>query len=73
MVYFALASDDRLPALEGITLPVAVLAARGWHRLRMPAALGATGLAAATIPGMLYSARTLRDTGSRARSPVHHR
>jgi hypothetical protein len=61
-VYFALDGSARLPALQGVSLPLAVLAARGWSRLRMPRALGVTALAVAALPGMVYSAQTFRDT-----------
>jgi hypothetical protein len=61
-VYLTLARDGRLPALAGVTLPLAVLAVRGWNRLRLPRIAAVAALAAATLPGMLYSAQTFRDT-----------
>lgn len=52
-------------ALSGITLPLSVLAVRGWsrfslrHRLAWPAAV--TLIAAFTIPGVVYFAQGARD------------
>ncbi len=44
-------------ALQGLSLPFAVLAVRGWRRLRLPAALGVAAVALITIPGLAYNAR----------------
>jgi hypothetical protein len=44
-------------ALQGLSLPFAVLAVRGWRRLRLPAALGALAIALVTLPGLAYDAR----------------
>ena len=44
-------------ALQGLSFPFAVLAVRGWQRLRLPAALGAVAVALVTIPGLAYDAR----------------
>jgi hypothetical protein len=56
VTYFSI--DSFAPhALQGISLPFAVLAVRGWHRLRLPAALGVVAIAAVTLPGLAYDAR----------------
>jgi hypothetical protein len=44
-------------ALQGLSLPFAVLAVRGWRRLRLPAALGAVAIALVTLPGLAYDGR----------------
>ena len=56
VTYFA--NDAFAPhALQGLSLPFAVLAVRGWRRLRLPAALGAAAVALITIPGLAFNAR----------------
>lgn len=49
-------------ALQGLSLPLAVLAVRGWGRLRLPpgigVALGAVAVGVATLPGLVYDGRT---------------
>ena len=67
--YVVLGQSARLQALAGITLPLAVLAVRGWPRLTRRPALGLVALAIATVPGMLYAAQTMRDTVRAGRSP----
>src|ERR1700722_12797688 len=44
-------------ALQGLSLPLAVLAVRGWRRLRLPAALGVVAIALVTLPGLAYDGR----------------
>ena len=48
-------------ALEGIALPLSVLAVRGWPRGRAAIALGLTAVAVFTVPGLANYARSLRD------------
>ena len=48
-------------ALQGLSLPFAVLAVRGWRRLRPPALLGALAIALVTLPGLAYDARKFID------------
>jgi hypothetical protein len=56
VTYFA--NDAFAPhALQGLSFPFAVLAVRGWRRLRLPAAIGAVAVALVTIPGLAYDAR----------------
>jgi hypothetical protein len=60
--YVLLGSDARLLALQGVSLPLAVLATRGAQRARLSALAGATVLAILVLPGMAYSLQSLRDT-----------
>ena len=46
-------------ALGGLSLPLAILAVRGWRRLRLPAVAGAAAVALITVPGTVYWAREL--------------
>ncbi len=46
-------------ALQGLSFPFAVLAVRGWQRLRLPAVLAAIAIALITIPGLAYDARKI--------------
>lgn len=46
-------------ALQGLSFPFAVLAVRGWQRLRLPAVLGVLAIALVTIPGLAYDARKI--------------
>ena len=62
VVYFALESSWIYHAFSGISLPVAILAVRGWTRLRAPAWLGVAGVAALTLPGMAFYVQNLRRT-----------
>ena len=48
-------------ALQGLSFPFAVLAIRGWRRLRLPALLGIFAIALVTIPGLAYDARKIVD------------
>ncbi|HEY5428075.1 MAG TPA: hypothetical protein VIK04_03095 [Solirubrobacteraceae bacterium] len=60
VTYFA--NDSFAPhALQGLSFPFAILAVRGWQRLRLPVALGAVlgtvAIGLVTIPGLAYDAR----------------
>ena len=46
--------------LEGISVPLAVLAVRGWQRLPLPAKAVVPALAVAIVPGLIYSADQTR-------------
>jgi hypothetical protein len=53
-----LANDSFAPhAFQGLSFPFAVLAVRGWRRLRLPAVLGVAAIALVTIPGLAFNAR----------------
>lgn len=66
VTYFALGS---FPAhgLEGLSIPLAVLMVRGWHRLRAPTWAGAPLLLVTILPGLLYVGEQLADV---ARSSI---
>ena len=63
-VYFVI-PEDPPHALSGITLPLAILAVRGWRRLRIPRAIAApaavAAIAAVTVPAAIYQAKSVRD------------
>ena len=46
-------------ALQGLSFPFAVLAVRGWQRLRLPAVAGVAAVVLVTIPGLSYDARKM--------------
>ncbi|MEA2474939.1 MAG: hypothetical protein QOE06_2854 [Thermoleophilaceae bacterium] len=48
-------------ALEGISLPLAVLSVRGWQAVRLPAALGALAAALLVVPGAFFAADDMRN------------
>lgn len=48
-------------ALEGASLPLAVLLVRGWRALRCPAAIGLVAIALCTLPGMAYLVKSFFD------------
>jgi hypothetical protein len=63
ITYFA--NDSFAPhALQGLSLPFAVLAVRGWQRLRLPAVLGLIAVALITIPGLVFNARKFARTAN---------
>lgn len=66
--YFA-ASQFPYHALQGLTVPLAVLAVRGWSRLRLPAIAGAAALALVTIPGAVHVVDTFRDNKRSTEAP----
>lgn len=53
-VYLALDKSYFYHAFAGVTLPLAVLAARGWRELRAPALAAAAVVACLTLPGLAY-------------------
>jgi hypothetical protein len=66
VTYFVLGSFPS-HALESISLPLAVLAVRGWSSLKLPRVAGPLAVLAVTVPGMAYEVRAFRNV---ARSPV---
>ncbi len=58
-------------ALQGLSLPLAVLAVRGWQRLRAPAALGVLAIAAVSVPGLALDAQKLLQS-ARSRVPQYY-
>jgi hypothetical protein len=64
VTYFV--NDSFAPhALQGLSLPWAVLAVRGWRRLRLPAVLGVAAVGLLTIPGLAYDARKFVNSAKR--------
>jgi hypothetical protein len=56
VTYFV--NDSFAPhALQGLSLPLAVLAVRGGQRLHLPVLVGAAAVGLLTIPGLAYNAR----------------
>ncbi len=56
VTYFV--NDSFAPhALQGLSLPLAVLMVRGWRRLRLPPVAGVVALGLVTIPGLAFNAR----------------
>jgi hypothetical protein len=51
-------------ALQGLSFPLAVLAVRGWQRLRLGVVLGAVAVLLVTVPGLVYDARKFVKTAS---------
>lgn len=66
---YLIVANSRFHAFQGMSLPLAVLAVRGWQRLRAPRALGAVAVAAVTLPGFAYAVDRLRDSVELDRSP----
>jgi len=68
IVYLAV-SNARFHAFQGMSLPLAILAVRGWRALDLPRAAAAVAIAAVTLPGFAYAVDTLRDSVALDRSP----
>jgi hypothetical protein len=68
VVYFASPSVPA-HAFEGITLPLAVLAVRGWTRARAPAFVGAAMVVLLIVPGTAVQIRDLRRAVLRGDQP----
>ncbi len=67
-VYF-LATTFPFHALQGITFPLAVLAVRGFQRLRMPSVAGVACVLALTLPGAAFALGTFRDSKNSGEAP----
>ncbi|HEV3055897.1 MAG TPA: hypothetical protein VGX45_14640, partial [Solirubrobacteraceae bacterium] len=61
LAFLVLRADARAGALEGICLPLAILAVKGWQRLRWPAFVSALALAVAILPGAGYAGASYHD------------
>lgn len=66
--YFA-ATQFPYHALQGISVPLAILAVRCWSRLRLPALAGAAAVALVTVPGAAYLVDTFRDNKGSGEAP----
>jgi hypothetical protein len=62
LVYFALQQSWFYHAFAGLSLPLAVLAVRGWQRLSLPRAAAVSAIALLTLPGMVFTVIELRKT-----------
>jgi hypothetical protein len=62
VVFVVLSPAAQLATLEGLSLPLAVLAVLGFGRLHPSPALATLAVVLVTVPGMFYSAHTLRDS-----------
>ncbi len=60
VVYFGLHSSWFYHAFIGVSLPLAILVVRGWHRLRLPRPVAVAAIALVTIPGAVYNVVELR-------------
>src|SRR5207237_10163288 len=56
LVLYLTVDEVRFPFLRGVSLPLAVLAVRGWPVARPRPVLAAAALAACTLPGLVYQA-----------------
>lgn len=54
-VYFVFATSDPLHGLEGLSVPLSILAVRGWPRLRLPTVAAVAAVLAVTVPGVVYT------------------
>ncbi len=73
LVYFALHSGWIYQSLGGLTLPLAILAVRSVRQLRAPRLAVAVAVAAVTLPGMVFLARTLNATSDEHFFPAGER
>jgi hypothetical protein len=67
--YFQFSPSYPYHAFSGMTLPLAVLAVRGWHRHHLPAALGVLSVAALTLPGMALALNDYRKQAKAHNAP----
>ena len=58
-VYLALDRTWFYHAFAGLSLPLAILAVKGWHRLRLPRTIAALAVLLATVPGMVWVGQQL--------------
>ena len=59
LVYFGLRQSWFYHAFVGASLPLAILAVRGWPRLAMPRAIAVATILAVTVPGMAWTVQQL--------------
>jgi hypothetical protein len=64
LVYFALDTSWIYHAFGGLSLPLAILAVRGWRRLGAPRAVLIGAVAALTLPGMVFYVQEFRRSAS---------
>jgi hypothetical protein len=61
LLFCVLGAESRLTALEGASLPAAMLVVRGWRRFRLPRWAAVAGVALLLLPGAGYAGATLHD------------
>lgn len=61
VITYLVLPDSREVALEGASLPLSILAVRGWRKLGLRRAWSWAALALAILPGAFYSAHTFHD------------
>lgn len=61
-VYFALQQSWFYHAFNGLTLPLAILAVRGWRHWRVPRGLAVPVVLALTLPGLVFAVAKFRET-----------
>ena len=61
VIYLLLGAGARLTALEGTSLPLAILAVGGWQRLRLHVAASGLAVALLLLPGAAYAGATFHD------------
>ncbi len=61
MIYVLLGAGARLTALEGTSLPLAILAVSGWQRLGLHAAASGLAIVLLLLPGAAYAGATFHD------------
>jgi hypothetical protein len=62
VMYFALQQSWFYHALVALSLPLSILAVRGWSRLGLPQPVAVLAIAVLTLPGMVFIAAELRET-----------
>lgn len=61
LVFAVLRAPDRLWALDGTSVPLAILAVKAWQRRHWPSSVSGVALLLAIVPGAVYAAHTFRD------------
>jgi hypothetical protein len=63
-VYFSLQQSWFYHAFNGLSLPLAILAVRGWRFCHLPRQLAVPVVLALTLPGMVFAAAKLEETSA---------
>jgi hypothetical protein len=62
VVYFGLRQSWFYHAFVGMSLPLAILGVRGWHRLRLPRVVAVMVVLGLTVPGMIFAVQWFETT-----------
>ncbi len=62
VVYFSLQQSWFYHAFSGLSLPLAVLAVRGWRSFRLPRRFAVAAIVAAIVPGLIFAVAEFRET-----------